>query len=114
VRGVALRTIRQSEGIVTLLSGMVGKSAVIIGKSQDFKTANCMMMWILKYWRVSLRSSEVDSMKELCSWIWGNQFARGCVVTVLVILIGAFLWEFGYEAALYDCGIKTETVTDSK
>jgi hypothetical protein len=53
-------------------------------------------------------------MKELCSWIWGNQFARGCVVTVLVILIGAFLWECGYQAALYDYGIKTETVTDSK
>jgi hypothetical protein len=53
-------------------------------------------------------------MKELCSWIWGNQFARGCVVTVLVILIGTFLWECGYEAALYDYGIKTETVADSK
>jgi hypothetical protein len=59
-------------------------------------------------------NEEAEEMKELCSWIWGNQFARGCVVTVLVILIGTFLWECGYEAALYDYGIKTETVTDSK
>jgi hypothetical protein len=57
VRGVALQTIQQSEGIGTLSSGTVGKSAVIIGKSQDFKTANCMMMWILKYWRVSFGGS---------------------------------------------------------
>jgi hypothetical protein len=114
VRGAALQTIRQSEGIGTLSSGTVEKSAVTRDRLRDCKTENYMTAWILKYWRVSFGSSEVNPMKELCSWIWGNQFARGCVVTVLVILIGAFLWECGYQAALYDYGIKTETVTDSK